>query len=245
MTKNMSFADVMEMLVAVRDQTRKPDGNEAHRFLNVCLTHVSRSHAQLLQDLWVAFETNGRRGGYFVEFGAANGVHASNTLMLERDLGWTGILAEPGRYWQAALKANRPACAIDTRCVWRATGETLTFNEPAIALHATIEAYTAADALAGTRDEGKRYAVETVSLGDLLAHWKAPKRIDYLSVDTEGSELDILAAFDFAAWDVRLISVEHNHTEKREALFELLTAKGYRRRFQALSGVDDWYAKAD
>ncbi|HEX7947688.1 MAG TPA: FkbM family methyltransferase, partial [Phenylobacterium sp.] len=71
----------------------------------------------------------------------------------------------------------------------------------------------------------------------------APRRIDYLSLDTEGSELDILAAFDFDAWDVRLITVEHNHTDRREAVFDLLTGKGYARKFESLSRVDDWYVK--
>ena len=83
-----------------------------------------------------------------------------------------------------------------------------------------------------------------MSLNDLLAHWDAPRRIDYPSIDTEGSELDILTAFDFDAWDVRLITVEHNHGPQRQGLIELLTAKGYRRKFKHLSGVDDWYVKA-
>jgi hypothetical protein len=85
--------------------------------------------------------------------------------------------------------------------------------------------------------------VETVSLNDLLAGWDAPRRIDYLSLDTEGSELDILQHFDFAARDVRLISVEHNHTARRRPIFDLLTARGYRRRFETLSSVDDWYVR--
>ncbi|MBS0332402.1 MAG: FkbM family methyltransferase, partial [Proteobacteria bacterium] len=94
-----------------------------------------------------------------------------------------------------------------------------------------------------TRRDGKRYEVETVSLMDLLGHWNAPSRIDYMSVDTEGSELDILQAFDFERYDVRLISVEHNFTARREGILAFLTAQGYRRKFESLSFVDDWYVK--
>ena len=97
---------------------------------------------------------------------------------------------------------------------------------------------------ADTRKDGERYAVQTISLVDLLDHWRAPRMIDYLSIDTEGSEFDILSSFDFAAYDIRLITVEHNHTDKRQELFDLLTSKGYQRKFETLSNVDDWYAKA-
>ena len=86
---------------------------------------------------------------------------------------------------------------------------------------------------------------ETVTLVDLLAFWKAPRRIDYLSIDTEGSELDILNAFDFSAHDVRLITVEHNFSGNRGPILDLLTAQGYRRKFTDLSMVDDWYVKVD
>jgi len=238
----VSLADVLEILVLLRDRRADGPGDEPLRFLKFCQANLGRSHGQFLQDLWVAYELNGQRDGFFVEFGAANGVHASNSLYLERELGWRGILAEPARVWRDDLARNR-RCAIDTRCVWSRTGETVTFNQPAIALHSTIDSYSASDGHAATRVEGERYPVETVSLMDLLKTWDAPARIDYLSLDTEGSELDILQAFDFSAYDVRLITVEHNHTDKRQPICDLLTANGFVRRFEKLSNVDDWYAK--
>jgi FkbM family methyltransferase len=241
--QTMTLGEVLEMLVALRDAAAAQRDNDEFAFMGFCLREAAHSHAQILQDLWVAWELGSPRDGFFVEFGAADGRKFSNTLYLETELGWRGVLAEPARIWQAALAANR-ACAIDRRCVWIESGHTLTFNEPAIAAHATIDSYSDADRLAPTRKDGRRYDVETVSLNDLLAHWDAPRRIDYLSIDTEGSELDILTAFDFDAWDVRLITVEHNHGPQRQGLIELLTAKGYRRKFKHLSGVDDWYVKA-
>lgn len=240
--KPTSFADVMEILIATRDQARRKPDDAATRFLSHCMSNAMRSRSQFLQDLWVIYELGPVQGGYFVEFGAADGVHASNSLLFETRFGWNGILAEPARGWQPALKRNRK-CHIDTRCVFSRSGETVTFNEPRMALHSTIEAYADRDELADTRADGVRYAVETVSLNDLLETWKAPERIEYLSLDTEGSELDILQAFDFDRWDVRCITVEHNHTDQRQALHAFLTGKGYVRRFSALSNVDDWYLK--
>ena len=89
----------------------------------------------------------------------------------------------------------------------------------------------------------RTYSVETVSLNDLLSQNGAPKRIDFLSLDTEGSELEILETFDFDTWDVRLIVVEHNFTEARQKIYDLLTSKGYERRLETLSDVDDFYVK--
>lgn len=239
---SLSLEQVVELLVGLRDQSAASSADQM-RFLNFCIHHLPKSRAQFLQDLWVAYELNGRRNGFFVEFGATDGVKFSNTHYLEHELDWRGILAEPGRIWRPAIYNNR-GCYVDERCVWIRTGERLTFNQPSIAAHSTIDAYSESDSLAHTRTEGVRYEVETVSLMDLLAHWNAPRRIDYLSIDTEGSELDILQAFDFSAYDIRLITVEHNHSDKRQPLHDLLASKGFRRKFEQLSNVDDWYVRA-
>ena len=236
----ITFTEALQTLVLMREHT---SDNEEGRFITHCLHGITKSHAQFLQDLWVSFELRNQRDGFFVEFGGTNGVKFSNSCYLERELGWRGIVAEPARIWYPALRDNR-RCFIDERCVWTTTGERLAFIQPPIAAHSTLVAFADSDGHADTRQDGERYEVETVSLLDLLAHWKAPRRIDYLSLDTEGSELAILQAFDFSAYDVGLISVEHNHTDKRQPIFDLLTAQGFRRKFEKLSDVDDWYVKS-
>lgn len=237
-----SHTDFVKLLVAVRDQSnaRKTDANLA--FLNYAIPRLIESKSQYLQDLWVAYMSQSRPTGYFVEFGGADGVKLSNTWYLENVLGWRGVIAEPGRVWYPAIRRNR-ACHIDERCVWSRSGETLTFVQSGIAVNSTLEAFVEADALAHERQEHARYEVKTVSLNDLLVDCQAPARIDYMSVDTEGSEFDILSAFDFDRWDVRLITVEHNNTDKRQALYDLLTSRGYQRTLDVMSGVEDWYVK--
>ena len=69
-------------------------------------------------------------------------------------------------------------------------------------------------------------------------------RIDFLSIDTEGSEYEILSHFDFDHWNLRTIAVEHNGTEARQKIFELLTHHGYRRKWPEVSLCDDWYFRA-
>jgi hypothetical protein len=78
----------------------------------------------------------------------------------------------------------------------------------------------------------------------LLRAHSAPREIDYLSVDTEGSELEILQAFDFANYNIKIMTVEHNFVEpNRQEVFKLLSGEGFVRVFEPLSKFDDWYVK--
>lgn len=198
--------------------------------------------AQFHQDIFALLESGFKRNGYFVEFGATNGVDLSNTYLLEKVFGWRGILAEPATVWHTELNANRTA-AIEFDCVWKNSGESLTFNMVDEAELSTLAAFNNSDGRSGKRQHGATFSVNTVSLNDLLKRHNAPRQIDYLSIDTEGSELEILSGFDFGAHDVSVITCEHNYTKDRERIFELLIAKGYQRRFTSLSQCDDWYVK--
>jgi FkbM family methyltransferase len=227
-------------MARLRERMRREDENAP--FLQFCLDRLAQSRSDLLQDLWVLFETRCLRGGVFVEFGASDGLTGSNSHMLETCYGWRGLLAEPARSWRAELANNR-RCLIDHRCVTDRTGARVLFRDCAERPLSTIEAYRRADRFGGKRASARRYEVDTVSLNDLLAEHGLGE-IDYLSVDTEGSELMILSAFDFARFRPRLITVEHGYeAERRAGLHELLTSKGYRRKYETLSQIDDWYVR--
>jgi FkbM family methyltransferase len=233
----------------------RPDGRLIHALLNLsetscdaipflkyCARNMDKSHAQLFQDLFVLFLLNEKRDGYFVDFGATDGFHLSNTFLLENNYRWRGIVVEPARFWHRELARNR-TCLIDHRCVWSKSGEKLQFNETAQAKYSTIEAFSKLDDNAEHREDGKRYSVETISLRDLLRVHNAPRCIDYLSIDTEGSEFPILDAFFPSRHEVHIITVEHNYTDKRSRIHDLLTSYGYKRLFEDLSMIDDWYFK--
>ncbi len=198
------------------------------------------SQSQLRQDLFVLVQHDFKRSGYFVEFGATDGVRYSNTHLLEKKFGWKGILAEPARAWHSDLLANRD-CVIDTRCVWSSSGNLVEFRETYERELSTIESFSSSDGHLIARRIGKVYKVQTISLNDLLSYHGAPAEIDYLSIDTEGSEYEILEKLDFSHFSFRVITVEHNFTESRQKLFELLSKRGYRRVYEELSRFDDWY----
>jgi FkbM family methyltransferase len=208
----------------------------------LAIRNLRKSRSQLRQDLFVLSELGFKKGGFFVEFGATNGVDLSNTYLLEKDFEWTGILAEPAKCWQNMLRQNRK-CQIDTRCVWSSSDLSLAFNEVKVAELSTIDEFSKTDFHKDERKDGTKYLVKTITLRDLLDSYSAPKDPDYLSIDTEGSEFEILEKFDFEKYKFKVITCEHNFTAVRDNIYRLLSSYGYARRFEDVSAWDDWYVK--
>jgi len=207
------------------------------------------SKSDCAQDLFPLVFSNNLDPKYFVEFGATNGVQGSNTWLLEKKLGWKGILAEPAKFWHKSLFQNRE-CNIETKCIAKEGGESYQFleigdSERSNATLSTLEKYSQnGDWAEKIRKEklSKKYEVETLSLENLLEKYDAPHEIEFMSIDTEGSELDILRGFNFDKYKINSICVEHNRVHKtRLKLYQLLTDKGYKRVFKNISRGDDWY----
>lgn len=229
------FADLSTQVEQLVMYASRPSLNELTLYL---ARYISGSKGQLLQDLIIAFLFEGN-SGFFCEFGAADGVNLSNTYFFEK-LGWDGILAEPSVRWHEILSQNRK-CKISHECVYPTSGEQLMFNEVDEGMFSSLVEFSGSDMHANRRTNGYEYLVESISLEDLLRKFSAPKHVDFLSVDTEGSELAILEAFDFSSFTFGAIFVEHNFTENREKIHQLLTANGYLRVFSRFSRWDDWY----
>jgi Methyltransferase FkbM domain len=215
--------------------------------------HIGKSRSQLGQDIFALAVKGSSSPGFFVEYGATNGIDLSNTYLLETKFGWKGILAEPARAYHYNLLRNR-SCIIDTRCVYSESGLSLDFletenNATSLTEYSTIADYAeSGDAHAKARlENATKYKVDTISLMDLLDSNDAPSLIDFMSVDTEGSEADILEMFPFGTkYHIKSLCVEHNYVQqKRKRINQLLVRNGYRRVFTEFSRWDDWYLHVD
>jgi FkbM family methyltransferase len=194
------------------------------------------SRSQLRQDIFVLIETNFKKGGLFIEFGAANGVSNSNTFLLEKKFNWKGILVEPAKSFYKELKRKRN-CYIENKIVYKDSKSKLIFYESYNPELSTIN-------LSNNHNRDfvrSKYELETISLNDLLRKYNMPKIIDYLSIDTEGSEFDILNKFNFKEFKFRIITCEHNFGFNRKKVFNLLSKNNYTRKFSEISLFDDWY----
>jgi FkbM family methyltransferase len=208
------------------------------KYRNQCIALLDQSKSQLRQDLFALTQVDFMRKGFFVEFGATDGIELNNTWLLETKFDWTGILAEPARGWHENLRKNRTS-KVDDRCVWRETGNTLNFTEAPRGENSSISSLVSTS----RKIRGTTYNVETISLNDLLEGHGAPAVIDYISIDTEGSEFEILSHVDFDRWSFRVMTVEHNFAPQRDDIHKLLTSKGYTRVLETISRFDDWYIK--
>jgi FkbM family methyltransferase len=202
------------------------------------LQAVESSPSQFLQDIFCLLIARGKKDGFFVEFGACDGALISNTILLEREFGWRGILSEPAPSWHEKLRANRK-CIIETRCVWSRSGEQLEFAELAGDQYMTQSGLS--DTISKNETISKHYKVDTISLLDLLREHKAPAHIDMLSVDTEGSEFEILNAFPFGQYTFGFICVEHHTPEQELPIKALLESAGYTQILRNVSGHDGFY----
>uniref|UniRef100_A0A6C0HMY1 Methyltransferase FkbM domain-containing protein n=1 Tax=viral metagenome TaxID=1070528 RepID=A0A6C0HMY1_9ZZZZ len=194
----------------------------------------SSSISQINQDIQVLSFYNRKHSGYFIEIGASDGIEISNTYLMERDYKWKGICVEPIPYHYEKLVINRPNSICINNAIYSETGLKLEFD---IAMEPIGDKF--GDGLSGLQkhidchkrkvDANKKtIIVETLSINDMLLKCDAPRFIDYLSLDTEGSEYEILKAFDFNKYTIGLIDVEHNFVEPRRShIKNLLVSKGY------------------
>jgi FkbM family methyltransferase len=198
------------------------------------------SYSQLQQDLEVIKHYNNKEGGFFIEVGASDGIELSNTYLLETKYKWKGICCEPIPARFDKLLVNRPNSICFNNAVYNQSGLTLTFSIS-----------NDNDLLSGISNHINKFKemvdansiaikVETLSLLDVLNMANAPSFIEYMSLDTEGSEFEILKNFDFNKYKFGLIDVEHNYIEPlRSQIKELLLSKGYK--YKGENNWDDTY----
>ncbi|MCC5788780.1 MAG: FkbM family methyltransferase [Opitutales bacterium] len=171
--------------------------------------------------------------GYFVDVGAFDGIHLSNTYSFEL-AGWTGVCVEANPDYFPLLEKNRPASrTIHAACVSDTSQARVEFLSEPLGLLSGIEAYK-------TQNMEKRYAARGMSfpgwtrilvpgktLTQILEDAGAPRNISFLSIDVEGTERDVLLGLDFSKFSFRLIVAESNSAKDKSAIDSLLAEHGY------------------
>jgi FkbM family methyltransferase len=180
-------------------------------------------------DRWIVEQIfPGRRDGFFVEAGAADGVNGSSCYVLERHLGWTGICVEPHTGFFADLVTNRPGSTCVNVCLSDAAGP-VDFVDGDNAFLSGIRTN-----LQRFKHEGESIAEagtprqqDALTLEEVLDADGAPARIDYAAFDIEGSELEVLRGFDFDRYRFSALTLECDG-RIWDDITDLLQANGYR-----------------
>jgi len=187
------------------------------------------SYSQVEQDTWVLSQHP--TPGFFLDIGAHDGIHYSNTKLLEEN-GWNGLCVEANPDTIPILKSNR-TCDV----VQNAIGDEMAvmcFNPDGMSSKLVNDGNTNVDML---------------TFKELFEFHKVPNHIDYMSIDIEGYEYQALSKFPFDTHTIGILTVEHNKyldgPENKQKLFLLLTAHGYVRTHDNVSHqgyeFEDWY----
>ncbi len=194
--------------------------------------------AQHAEDVFLVDYFEGLPSGIFVEVGAYDGVQCSNTYALEQ-LGWSGLLVEAHPQNVEKCRKNRPTAIVEHAAVGgpEATGS-VAFNEVK-GKGADLLSFISADEqhLARCRHEGEGICVVQVPYASLAALFKKNglNKIDFLSIDIEGAEIEALRGINLTQTRPHLILLEANHEQAAKKLKEFLEPQGYRQicRFDA------------
>ena len=175
-------------------------------------------------------------GGYYVELGANDGISQSNTFFLEKRGGWRGLLIEPVPHLFFRCVNNRSADNT-FQC---AAAVPLSFKEEFVRIR-YADLMTRAVNLNSDNEEivelgnlAKRYLKRNGSINEfgavartltsMLDNWDAPTRIDFLSLDVEGSKLSVLEGVDHDKYRFKIILIE---SRDKDATINYLQMHGY------------------
>lgn len=159
--------------------------------------------SQANQDNMVLDILKKKEGGFFVELGASNGVTSSNTYVLEKKYNWKGICIEPNKRFFKHLIKNRNCIMIN-----------------ALVSDSEQQVFFNNDGATGHIDT-KGEEMKTVSLAKVLQDNQAPKVMDYLSLDVEGYEEQVLYNFPFDEFAFRVMSIERPSTKLHTKLLSV------------------------
>jgi FkbM family methyltransferase len=158
-----------------------------------------------------------RRGGFFVEAGANDGLFQSNTALLERSLGWRGVLVEPSPSASRECRRNRTSVVHNCALV--------SFEHGEDHVEGDFDGYPMGS-VGGTRlGRSASVRVPARTLQSLLDE-HGVDHVDFLSLDAEGFESEILHGCDFARVTFSFMLIEL-YPENRDETVSFLADAGY------------------
>jgi FkbM family methyltransferase len=172
---------------------------------------------------------------FFVDVGAADPQFGSQSWHLEQ-AGWSGLVVEPRPDMAEKLRRNRRATVYEVACsAPHNVARSMTLH-----LRGGYSSLNERLVIAGLKPQGI-VEVRIRTLDDLLTEAKAPTPIDFVSIDVEGHEIEVLDGFDLDYWRPRLILIEDHVLNLR--LHRLLQKRGYK--WVRRTGLNGWYVPSD
>jgi FkbM family methyltransferase len=180
------------------------------------------------------------KNGFFIEVGAMNGISYSNTKFFEDELNWTGILIEPTNQFDQLIQ-NRPKCHNYNFAISKTDGEISFIGVGA--LSGAIDSMASSYIDIWKINSKNSYKVKSIPLHKITNELFIEK-IDLLSIDVEGGELEVLNTID---WEIPifiiLIELDGHNKEKDEECRKILIINGFE--FDTRIGLNDIWINRD
>ena len=187
--------------------------------------NTTKSYSQINQDIWVLEKTNFKRNGYYIDIGCADGEKISNTFLLDKHYNWSGLAIDIN----ARNVINR-TCNVfkglvyDEEKVVEFVKADFNLDFSGIKDHLTN--------IFRLKDRTKTSPIEkhqTIVTQKVFDAYNVPQYIDFLSLDVEGSELNVLKGIDFNKHIFKIIMIEHNFEQpSRDNIRNFLAERNYK-----------------
>ena len=248
------YHEAMSLMLCKHRHFLKENSEIEKSFISYCVDSYPNSYSQRSQDLFAlwansrpdAFKSSNK---YCIEFGAGDGRFISNTYLLSKDHGFTALLIEPEPSSFKKLKKNRPK-DHSINAVVREEG--ISASERVTLVKSGLLSYrkglTSSDEVEKLIENTRtgEFSADVVDLNSAIENsfGNDVAVIDYISIDTEGSELEILKTINFEKYKFNSFTIEceESHQERTEQIISLLSEKGYQTIFdRGITGVDIWF----
>ena len=190
--------------------------------------------------LLVLLHTSGGAPGSFVEIGAHDGITISNTLLLESCWGWAGLLveADPDN-WHALSRSGRASHLEHAAVCAAGMGVVNMSINRGYGVFSGMDGKTREHATKLLRARRipppERVEVPCARLDTLMARAKLPTRVNFLSLDVEGAELEVVSTVDVGRFDLVLVELDGHDRGKDKSVNEKLSQAGL-----AYTGLRIW-----
>lgn len=188
---------------------------------------IKKTYSQYGEDKFVSAFFSEKKQGRYLDIGASHPFRISNTYLLYQ-LGWNGITVEPIPNLVNLHKKWRPRDEIIPEAIG-IVNESMDFFEMVPSVLSTMDEKTANKYI---KEKSailfKRYKVKVRSVSDLIDYAFKKSHIDFMSIDIEGLDADIIESIDFSLYRPGLLCVEANDNKARQRIVSALTSQKYK-----------------
>jgi len=200
-------------------------------------------YGQFSTDVLIELYFCNKNTGICVEVGAANGTRGSNTLYFEK-LGWRVLCIEPNpEYFKNIEETRKEAIQYACGSANKSNVPFTVFDIGEKNIMSSVSGLEPDQRLVEQHEhiinDMRQINVEVRTLNTILSENNVENNIDFISIDTEGTELDVLKGLDLTWWNIPLLVVENNFNDPE--IEDYLKSFGYQK--DARWKINDFYLK--